>query len=219
MKNYTILKATLLPKEKVMITVSGHRESIFRTHNQFLRELKGSNILPEGVNSLNNPLVQPAMRGLTGGTVFGEIAWYDKGTKYEITEGHPALTKGHDLYGQVNEGDVLERDTAGFYLERGHMLTYIPNALWEQNQAIAAATQFKSSIEDLFTSVNKSSEDKDDSKDNDTATPEKAFDETTDAQKQIADQAPVNEEDNEVQLTPAQKRAATKAAKKAAEEA
>lgn len=132
MKQFRIIKVEMLNDHSaVLITVQGVAEKIYRTSAQFLAELKGSNLIQSGV-TLNSPVIPVVLRGLSGGIVYGNVDYHKAGTTYVIEAEHPALTdSNHRLYGSVVEGDKVEREKSGFYVERGNLLSFKATAAFE----------------------------------------------------------------------------------------
>jgi hypothetical protein len=152
MKQFRILKVEVLNDQTaVLVTVQGVKEKIYRTIGQFMAELRSSNLIGANIG-LNSPLMPVILRGLQGGIVYGELAYHKAGSTYTISAEHPALTNpSHRLYGSVKEGDEVQREANGFYVENGNLLSFKATAAFE-NQMLQAtvAASFAQEADSFF---------------------------------------------------------------------
>jgi hypothetical protein len=141
-----VRKITNIDKPIVVFDVEGKSKGIARTPKQVILDLQNSLRLPTNVTDINDPRVDNALRKCIGGTVSGDIKFFKAGDKYEVQEGHPALTdKSHEMFGKVKVGDELTASSDGAWVEGFLNLEY--------SQQNAMMTEVASGIAETFASI------------------------------------------------------------------
>lgn len=128
MRTLSIQKVSVIPFNKAgeAINVVAIRldngTAIIRRNKQFLIDLRESFLIGQDVDSINDPSVLRVLRQLKNGTVTGDVAYHEAGSKYFIDENHNALTNpNHRLYGKVVVGQEMETEKAGWRVTDGFL--------------------------------------------------------------------------------------------------
>lgn len=90
-----------------VIDLANGKPSIIRRKEQFLQDLKNSELIDINVTSLTHPQVREARKGLKRGMVSGDLTYNKKGEMWVVSAESSVLKADHPEFGKHKLGDKL----------------------------------------------------------------------------------------------------------------
>jgi len=131
----TIESISLMPATKdtswdgsfVLLSIVGSSEKITRSYGRFLRDLKNSMLVPNDVETLDDPRILNVLRPILegGATITGYFRYVKEGQKFIVDENHPAITsKNHPRYGVWSIDEEYSYDKDAIHIDGFMIINY-----------------------------------------------------------------------------------------------